>query len=217
MKECYFTSDNIDEKAYQMAEDVAANGRKRKSTFLSQKAALLIIDMQDYFLSKASHAFIPSSPAIIQKIIDLRKEFEMTKRPTIFTRHLNTTRDAGMMGTWWSEIIERENPLSRITALLDSNDGIVIEKPQYDAFYSTSLEAILHARNIKQLVICGVIANLCCETTARAAFVRGFEVFFAIDGTAAYNADLHRATLLNLSHGFATNILTDDLLARMRK
>ncbi|PIV27689.1 MAG: isochorismatase, partial [Anaerolineae bacterium CG03_land_8_20_14_0_80_58_20] len=42
-----------------------------------------------------------------------------------------------------------------------------------------------------------------CETTARSAFVRGFEVFFCADGTATYTKELHRSTLLNLSHGVA--------------
>jgi bifunctional isochorismate lyase/aryl carrier protein len=51
------------------------------------------------------------------------------------------------------------------------------------------------------------MTHLCCETTARAAFVRGFDVFFLVDGTATYNQDYHQATLLNLAHGVA--VLTD--------
>ena len=57
------------------------------------------------------------------------------------------------------------------------------------------------------------MANLCCESTARAAFMRGFEVFFTIDGTAANNKDFHMASLLNLSYGFAIPILTKEILA----
>ncbi|MES0360330.1 MAG: isochorismatase family protein, partial [Anaerolineales bacterium] len=58
----------------------------------------------------------------------------------------------------------------------------------------------------------GVMTHLCCETTARSAFVRGFEVFFVIDGTATYNEDYHMATLLNLAHGFTTPVLTKEVL-----
>jgi isochorismate hydrolase len=48
------------------------------------------------------------------------------------------------------------------------------------------------------------MTNLCCETTARDAFVRDFRVFFLADGTATANHDLHLSSLKNLAFGFAT-------------
>ena len=102
-----------------------------------------------------------------------------------------------------------ENPLSQITPELDA--GYTIEKTQYDAFYQTALEDLLKEKGITQVVITGVMTHLCCETTARSAFMRGFTVFFPIDGTATYNEDFHRSTLLNLSHGFAIPALIEEL------
>ena len=90
---------------------------------------------------------------------------------------------------------------------------IYIEKKQYDAFLQTLLEETLRQRKIEQIVITGVMTHLCCETTARSAFMRGFEVFFTVDGTATYNEELHRASLLTLSHGFAVPVTVDELLA----
>ena len=48
-----------------------------------------------------------------------------------------------------------------------------------------------------------MVSNLCCETTARDAFVRDFRVFFLSDGTASSEKELHTATLKNLAYGFA--------------
>jgi isochorismate hydrolase len=59
------------------------------------------------------------------------------------------------------------------------------------------------------------MTHLCCETTARSAFVRGFEVFFTIDGTATYNQGFHLGTLVNLSHGFATPVLASEILSTL--
>ena len=70
----------------------------------------------------------------------------------------------------------------------------------------------LQRKKVKQVVITGVLTHLCCETTARSAFMRGFEVFFTIDATATYNKDFHISTLLNLSHGFALPVLTQEVL-----
>ncbi|MCP4152595.1 MAG: isochorismatase family protein, partial [bacterium] len=69
---------------------------------------------------------------------------------------------------------------------------------------------------ITRVIITGVMTHLCCETTARSAFVRNFEVYFTIDATATYNREFHKSTLLNLSHGFASPVLTSDILNLMK-
>ena len=178
--------------------------------------ALLILDMQGFFLDESSHAHIPSALAIIPKVKSLMTAFLNNKLPVILTRHLNTKKDANLMDKWWRDLITEENPLSEITPEFKYPDAIVIKKTQYDAFYRTSLEDMLRKNGITQIVIAGVMTHLCCETTARSAFVRGFEVFFTIDGTATYNEDFHRATLLNLSHGFAIPVLCEEINEQLR-
>ncbi len=131
--------------------------------------------------------------------------------PIILTRHLNTQDDANLMAKWWRDSITKEDILNEIIPELNHQGAIVIKKAQYDAFYQTALEDLLKEKGITQVVITGVMTHLCCETTARSAFVRGFTVFFPIDGTATYNEDFHWATLLNLSHGFAIPVLSKEL------
>ena len=55
------------------------------------------------------------------------------------------------------------------------------------------------------------MTHLCCESTARSAVVRGFEVFFLIDGTATYNQQFHFGSLYNLAHGVATQVLAQEI------
>ena len=216
MKEAYFTPDRVEEQAAQMLMGIDNIVRRHQMRFEKGRTALLIVDMQDYFLQESSHAFVPSAPAIIPAVKMLKQAFATAQQHIIFTRHINSPDDAGMMGRWWKELIDRDNPMSRITECLNDDNGTVLEKTQYDAFHNTALGNILETRKVRQLVICGLIANLCCETTARSAFVRGYEVVLVVDGTATYNADLHRATLLNLAHGFASLVLTKHLLAELQ-
>lgn len=122
-----------------------------------------------------------------------------------------------MMASWWRDLISTENPLSNFDPQLEWQKGIAFTKTRYDAFLDSPLEAYLRTNNVEQVVICGVMTHLCCETTARSAFMRGFEVLFTVDGTATYNEDLHRASLLNLSHGFAVPVLVQDLLSRLEQ
>ena len=167
------------------------------------KPALLVLDMQNYFLNPESHAFVPSAPDLIDPLTSMVEVFESLRLPVFFTRHLNTSDNAGSMGRWWREIITEDNPLSTIHSAFNTSRSGVMVKSQYDAFLRTDLQDRLHRLNVTSVVVTGVMTNLCCETTARAAFTRGFDVVFPVDCTATYNMDLHEATILNLSHGFA--------------
>jgi nicotinamidase-related amidase len=211
MKESYFSAGTIQAKAGLMRQQIQMGMQKRDTRFDADRSALLVLDMQSYFLSPPSHAFIPSSAAILPGIRALIQAFTARRRPVVFTRHLNTPQDAGQMAFWWRDLIVAEHPYSQIVPELDTSAGIIIPKCQYDAFYGTFLEQVLHDLGVSQVVICGVMTHLCCETTARSAFTRGFEVFFTVDGTATYNEGFHCATLLNLAHGFATLALVDEI------
>jgi len=203
-REPYFTPETIREKSRAMLDAFSfLRARHADIVFRPERAALLVLDMQEYFLRKESHAFIPSAPAIISNLQLLITNYYATNRPVIFTRHVNTDADARMMSRWWRDLIRADSLDSAISASLDISKGIVIPKTQYDAFYNTPLEETLRGRGVEQVIVTGVMTHLCCETTARSAFVRGFEVFFCADGTATYTKELHRSTLLNLSHGVA--------------
>ena len=209
----YFTPETIQSKARELLQAANESGRKPPLAFNPHRSALLVLDMQEYFLDPASHAFIPSAAAILPGIQHLIDAYAQYSRPIIFTRHLNTPQDAKSMGRWWRDLIDVQSPFSQISALLDTTKGRLLHKSQYDAFYHTNLGKILNGHGIQQVVITGVMTHLCCETTARSAFVRGYDVFFTVDGTASYNEAFHRAALTNLAHGFATLVLVEDLLA----
>ncbi len=215
MKDAYFLDSSIQEKSSKMLGRVSPLRKDRGGGFDATRSALLVLDMQDYFLEPTSHAFVPSAPAIIPGIRNLIDAFSGRGRPVIFTRHVNTGADAGTMATWWGELIRDEDPRSAITADLDLSHGKLINKTQYDAFYDTGLEKELNESTSDQVVICGVMTHLCCETTARSAFVRGFNVFFTIDGTATYNEEFHMGTLLNLAHGAAVPMLVEELVLKL--
>ena len=98
---------------------------------------------------------------------------------------------------------------------VESRD-IVLPKKCYSAFYETDLEKILRSKGIQDLIISGVMTNLCCETTARDAFMRDYRVFFLIDGTATGRGDHHLATLKNLGFGFPYLMTCDELVQALK-
>jgi nicotinamidase-related amidase len=178
--------------------------------------ALLVIDMQRTFCEPEGSMYVPDSPRLIKKIRKLMDVFAERRRPVFFTRHIDSTGPESLMLRWWGGVIKEDDPMSRVTDALDTNLGKIIKKTQYDAFLYTPLEKELKARNTTQVVVCGVLTNCCCETTARSAFMRGFEVYFVTDGTATYGKKMHNASLLNLSYGFATLMDANSTIKRLR-
>jgi isochorismate hydrolase len=214
VKEDYF--ENIESKSNEFLSSIYLSPGYRRVNFDLKDTALLVIDMQNYFTDKNSHAFIPASKSIIKRIKNLISLFRENNKNIIFTRHINTIENANMLSKWWNYIIIEGN-MSEITNKFDIKNSKVLVKSQYDAFYQTELESYLVSRGVKKLVITGVATHLCCETTARSGFVRGFEIFFPVDCTATYDESFHLATLKNLSHGFAHIVKSKDLIRREKE
>ena len=210
----YFTEVNIQEISKELLEGITPKYREKSKKNMG-KSALLVLDMQEYFLNKSSHAFVPSAPHIVPQIIQLMKSFCANNQSIYLTKHTNTPTDAKMMNNWWGDLLSPDSSLSIIIPLLSNFDVPVLNKTQYDAFYQTHLEEFLLKQGVEQIILTGVMTHLCLETTARSAFVRGFSVIIPVDATATYNLEYHRASMINLSHGFAqitsTSVILEDL------
>jgi isochorismate hydrolase len=218
--ERYITSDNLAQKTQIWLDQIRWNERnKEKFIFKPRDSILLVVDMQRFFLDPESHAYLPASDAILPNVEKLIKTYRNARIPVIFTRHaLLENEDPGIMARWWKDVIRNEDSQSEIILrLLPFEDEIVIRKTKYSAFIGTELEDILIIKMAKNVVICGVMTHLCCETTAREAFMKGFEVYFTMDATATQSEDLHLSTLRTLSNGFAIPVTTDGIISEIQE
>jgi len=128
--------------------------------------------------------------------------------PVVFTRHvyrpgradegaslkLNSPALAGLNGlaatSWDAQVVDE---------LGCGPDDLVVDKVRFDAFQWTSLEPLLRGLGVTELVICGVVTNICVETTIRSAFMRDFPVIMLADCCAAKTRRLHELSVEVLS------------------
>jgi nicotinamidase-related amidase len=179
-------------------EDIIRRFNRHDWTPEKGRTAVLLVDLQEYFREIIG--------PILENIVRLVSVSRKTNIPLVFTQHGHEPgSDHGMLGRWWADLIIKGTD----EALLIPELGVetkdrVIPKNTYSAFYKTGLAEKLGEMGVTDLVIGGVMTNLCCETTARDAFVRGFRVFFLADGTSTVTQEFHLASLSNLGYGFAT-------------
>jgi len=214
IKEKYYTETTIQKRAKSFKKSVFPASKKTQINILPGKVALLVIDMQGFFLNKDSRAYVPSGEAILPRIKALQDYFFKSKWPVFQTLYCESLRYSKNMLRWWGgrHLLETNDPLFPIDPSLQDRRAFCLQKSQYCAFFNTNLNEELRRRGITQIIITGVMTHLCCETTARSAFMNGYEVFFTIDCTATYNKTFHLATLMNLAHGFAIPTLSEEIL-----
>jgi len=185
-----------------------------------EKAALLVIDMQRFFLDPASPTFTCGGLAILPTLKRLIGSFRAASRPVIYTRHVHhpDRLDAGIMGWWWEGMCLEGSAESEVhDDLAPLPNEKVILKHRYSTFYNTDLETVLRCLKIEDLVISGIMTNMCCESTARDAYYRDYRVFFLADSTGSINEEMHLASLLNLAFGFAFVTTADAVIQQLRK
>ena len=75
--------------------------------------------------------------------------------------------------------------------LVPAEDEPTVVKTSHNAFTSTNLDQTLTRRGVRELAVCGIRTEQCCETTARVASDLGYDVSFITDATAT-NPVAHR-------------------------
>lgn len=165
------------------------------------KCALLVVDMLRYFADPGGRVYLPSTRAVIPAIRKLLHHWRDLGGTVVFTQHCHQgPEDLGMLGKFFGDYISCGEEDSKIIEELSPVEGEkVIRKNTYDSFYGTGLEEYLESRSAEQVLITGVLTQMCCETTARSAFVRGFEVHVAADALTTSSERLHVNSLLGMA------------------
>ncbi len=203
--EYYVTRENLDRKTAAWLEQIAPYNN-HPMILKKEAAALLVIDMQKFFLDSSKPTFTEGGLAIIDNIKTLINAFRKAGRPVIYTKHVHHPDkiDAGIMGWWWEGMCLEGSPESDIhDALKPLPSEKIVSKHRYSAFYNTDMETILRCLKVEDIVITGIMTNMCCESTARDAYYRDYRVFFPADCTGSVSEQMHLASLLNLAFGFA--------------
>jgi nicotinamidase-related amidase len=210
----YVTAENLESRTQVWLEKIRPYNQHAMQLDVAA-SVLLVVDMQVFFLDPASPTYTCGGTAIIPTVQRLVSAFRRAGRPVTFTKHVHHPGDldSGIMGWWWAGKCIEGSPESEIVAELAPASGEkVVLKHRYSAFYNTDLETVLRCLGAKDVVVSGVMTNLCCESTARDAYYRDYRVFFPADANGSVSEDLHLASLSSLAFGFAYVTASDEIV-----
>ncbi len=192
--------------------------------------ALVVIDMQNFFVEPGSALEVPAARDIVPNINRLaaatrtaggtvawiRMTFDPDELATTWTAFLPV--NGGRDGATPFKAIEPDADGHRLWHLLEVVDGdLVVDKHRFSALIhgSSNLQELLDERGVTTLVIVGTLTNVCCESTARDAMMLNYRVVMVDDANATITEAAHRATLDNVAMFFGDVQTTDQVVAML--
>ena len=171
--------------------------------------ALIVVDMQNDFVSDGGSLQVPDAQATVPTIAELVRRFRAAGAHIVFTQ--DTHRDGDPeFAIWPVHAVEGTRGWQIVDALHPLPDDIVLRKPRYDAFYGTPLDHLLRQWGVETLVICGTVANICVHYTAASAALRWYGVVIPRDAISALEPFDLEASLRQTAFVLSGQVTTTD-------
>ena len=196
-----------------------------------RKTALVVIDMQNYFVKEGHQSEVPLAREIVPNINRLAAELRRRGGHVVWVRNgTNDTRES--WSNYHDYLQSPERAERRLRDMEIGADGYEywhlndirpedaqITKKRYSAFIagSSDIERHLRERGIDTLLITGTATNVCCESSARDAMMLNFKVVMVADALATHTDEEHNATLSNFYGQFGDVQSVDEVVASLER
>lgn len=182
----------------------------RDLDFDPDRTAVLVIDMLNDFLE----------PAGAMPLLEGRQLYDPIRRL------LSTARENGatviwvcdehppgdrefekrsvhcLKGTWGAQIVAELEP---------REEEYRVAKRRYSGFFETDLDLRLRELAVHDLILAGVVTNICVRSTAHDAFFRGYGVVIPVECVAATSVREQESTLYDLDTHYGTVAALDQV------
>jgi nicotinamidase-related amidase len=201
------------------------------------RTALLVIDMQHGFLDPGAALEVPQGREIIPNVRRLVDACRDRGVPVVFTEFVYTTAVPCLRGDPFGPEhlpIEPGQPTGfghpsancligagagegpdsadTVAELAPQSDELVVRGCTYDKFYGTPLDLALRSRDVRYLIVTGVVTDVCVNATLMSAATRDYRVTAVTDGVATLWPEIQDACFEIWKRKFARLRTTDELI-----
>lgn len=208
-----------------------------------QKSAILVVDMQNAFASKAgmldlAGVDISGATRVVGAIRPVLEAARRAGVPVIYLQmgYKPDLSNGGGTGSpnprkelalclmrqrpeWKGKLLtEGSWDFALVNELAAQPGDVVVVKTRYSGFAGTSLDAQLRTRGIQYLFFAGIATNVCVESTLRDAFFLDYWPILLVDGSlAAGPSSLQEATEYNVESFFGWTMKSAELVAHLQR
>jgi ureidoacrylate peracid hydrolase len=221
-------------QGYQIPDELIEHANKFRGKvhlwdqFPGSKTALVVVDMQNYFVAPAFPGEAAAAREIVPCVNRLARALRASGGRVIWIT--NTTSDTLESWSVRHEFHSPERSKIRMEAMELGADGfqlwselevhpddIRLVKRRYSAFLqgSSDLPSYLRDNGIDFVLIAGTYTNVCCQTSAQDAMMLNFRTVMVSDCNAGSSPEAHAEALNNFFRFFGDVLTADEVIARL--
>ena len=138
--------------------------------------ALIVIDVQNDYFPGGAWA-LPAAERALPNIRRLIERARERQQPVVFIQHVTPEG---------SPVFAKGSRGGALHAGLAARpEDPLFQKAHPSAFQGTGLQDFLQRSGVRTLDVCGFMTQMCCDTTTREAYARGYTVRLFTDACAA--------------------------------
>ena len=186
------------------------------------KSALLVIDMQNGFLSPRSPLYIAGAPATVPACARVIARCRAAGVPVVFVTRAYAADGSDVEKPRRAAFLAGGRPLSpgcdeAISAAMPPEFGSAPEdchivKPRYSAFFGTELDALLRRLGTERVILAGTTTPNCIRTSCYDAVSLDYDVTVLSDCTSSVTAEIQESNLADMARAGAEIVSSDGLV-----
>lgn len=168
-------------------------------TLNAAATALLVVDMQNAFVSPQSPFACPRSRAVVPVINELAHGVRDSGGHIVWIKSTYGPHPSNDWPVFFDHILGPEVSRQFRASLMSDAEGhalwpdmhyvpedSILEKNRFSAFIGSRgrLESLLRERGLDTVLVAGTVTNVCCESTAREAAMLNFKTIMVSDANA---------------------------------
>jgi len=179
------------------------------------RTALLVVDMLNDFFEEGGAMVLPGGKSLYKPIATLLEAARVKNIPVFWLNQwlreddsLFKKRDPHcIVNSWGAEIVD---------SLPQHPEDIIIHKRRYSGFFQTSLDLYLRERNIKYVIVAGVVTNICVRSTVNDAFFLGYDVIVPRDCVEATSPEHQETHLYDINTHYGSVLILEEVLGLLK-
>lgn len=166
--------------------------------------AVLVIDMLNEFVhGKFGGERARSVVPCIKRLLEYARENSI---PVIYIKDAHGEDDKELE-IWGMHAMKGTEEAQIIPELAPQPDDYVLEKTTYFSFHETGLDDLLKGIDVDEVVITGLLTDICVKLAAAEAFVRRYNIVVPKDCVNAVSEEIHELALKEMKELYLAKVL----------
>ncbi|WP_207483263.1 cysteine hydrolase family protein [Arenibaculum pallidiluteum] len=217
----------------EISPDVVERSRRQRGrahvfeTIAPSRTAHVVVDLQVGFMAPGAPVEVPAAREVVAPVNRISAALRAAGGLVVYLRYAFDPAKPMDWSSWYGTILEPGYSATLSRAFTPGSPDfalwpdlevtpadLIVDKTRFSAFVpgTCDLHELLQARGIETVIVTGTLTNCCCESTARDAAQRNYNVIFVSDGNAALSDAEHNATLTNMTAFFGDVMSSDELI-----